>query len=1207
MKNVLLKIGIAAALLILPVVSFGQTGPIQGYCTQGASSAVTSGLISTNKLQGVVPQCTVTVYLTGTITKATITSDGTTSLTNPFMANTSGYWLFYVASNEGYDVTLSGGFPPQQYASPQTYVDLFPGAASSGVGTITGVTASTGLTGGGTSGNVTLGCLLSTSTQFGCAKPDGTTITATGGVLTAASTVVLQHGGANLTDQSLLNFVDTPASLSGGSLDAGYQPIKFKSDAVGGLAAETLTPLVASGIQNLVVPPSNAQFVIIYPTNVTTAQTNSTITVANDTSASIQTTPYCTFGGTGTATWTFTGALAAQAPWVVPANVTTAFAFAISSNLQTLGGSGNCLGVPFASSFAAATLGVTGSGITATALQGSNTWNLQQFTNQLLGATGTNLGTVQFQAQSTMSVPILAGGSYNIPLVGIIVYYTGTAPPVLTALNVKSPLNYNSTTNTLGIDSSAVFQSNILLSLPVVAALPIPSTTPGALATVRDGTSSTDCTTGGGSSISTCRSNGSAWVAFSGSGGTISLTTSGTSGAATLTGSTLNIPQYQGAVTLSTTGSSGAATFSGGALNIPQYQGSLTLTTSGTSGNATLSGTTLNIPNYSGGVGGVSSLNSQTGAVTVTGDSTLSVTTTTGNLALHVIGTGGSSVQYNPSNTQYLWIGDSHLVTNQQTGPTASAASCVGNTCTITATQSFVAGQDIWFADAFAPSCLGGQVWTVLSSGLSGSSFQVTARNCTTTSGAGGSLADASLNLPEVTQNQPFFAGHGTTINMGVDGQTTAQEVTNYTALYHSTISACVTSGAKCFVFVYGGVSNDIGAGTSPATIEGSINSLYGLIHADGATVVGIVGTNGAFNNIFNGQNGIAQFSVINDWIMTQYTKNVSPTTNGYDLLVNLFNALNDPYSTNFSSDNVHYTPGGTAVGAFTVNQAMASQASAAQGNAKSTGGWNVWTGFDEEYDSGTGQGLLRGMLDQGSANTTYPYQSWGTNSNAANYMMSWHFVSSGLYQEVFVPGSMRCWNVGGAGSGPVNNGGDTGLSRDGSVAKQVDVGDCAAQGNTNGGFGLTYLIGPGSAPSGSCSGSGLSGRMELTQDGAVTWCNPANTTWTTVIKGSTNCLNGASPAVCGSALNGAVALPTGTGSTLVVGTNAVTANSEISLQVDDTVNISGTTCNSTLATLVGTPLVITARTAGVSFTVSTSASAVITTNPLCFTYQIKN
>lgn len=69
-----------------------------------------------------------------------------------------------------------------------------------------------------------------------------------------------------------------------------------------------------------------------------------------------------------------------------------------------------------------------------------------------------------------------------------------------------------------------------------------------------------------------------------GGGGTISLTTTGTTGAAVLVGSTLNIPQYQGAITLTTTGTSGAATLSGNTLNIPQYSGNAGTVTSFSAG-----------------------------------------------------------------------------------------------------------------------------------------------------------------------------------------------------------------------------------------------------------------------------------------------------------------------------------------------------------------------------------------------------------------------------------------------------------------------------------------------------------------------------------------------------------------------------------------------------------------------------------------------
>src|SRR5579864_5873152 len=55
--------------------ALAQNGTIQGYCDQGGVSAQVSGLPSTNKLQGNIPSCTITVYLTGTQTKATIFSN----------------------------------------------------------------------------------------------------------------------------------------------------------------------------------------------------------------------------------------------------------------------------------------------------------------------------------------------------------------------------------------------------------------------------------------------------------------------------------------------------------------------------------------------------------------------------------------------------------------------------------------------------------------------------------------------------------------------------------------------------------------------------------------------------------------------------------------------------------------------------------------------------------------------------------------------------------------------------------------------------------------------------------------------------------------------------------------------------------------------------------------------------------------------------
>ena len=102
----------------------------QGSCTVGGQTVSVAGLQSTNYVQASYPSCTVTVYLTGTTTPATIFSSNTgTSLSNPFTANSYGSWIFWVnTSGVGYDVVMSGGGMPFSV----TWTDLIPGAGSGG-------------------------------------------------------------------------------------------------------------------------------------------------------------------------------------------------------------------------------------------------------------------------------------------------------------------------------------------------------------------------------------------------------------------------------------------------------------------------------------------------------------------------------------------------------------------------------------------------------------------------------------------------------------------------------------------------------------------------------------------------------------------------------------------------------------------------------------------------------------------------------------------------------------------------------------------------------------------------------------------------------------------------------------------------------------------------------------------------------------------
>ena len=104
-----------------------------------------------------------------------------------------------------------------------------------------------------------------------------------------------------------------------------------------------------------------------------------------------------------------------------------------------------------------------------------------------------------------------------------------------------------------------------------------------------------------------------------------------------------------------------------------------------------------------------------------------------------------------------------------------------------------------------------------------------------------------------------------------------------------------------------------------------------------------------------------------------------------------------------------------------------------------------------------------------------------------------------------------------------------------------------------------------------------------------------------TTYKTVTNCASAASPAVCGSAAAGHFVIAA-SATSVVVDTTAVTANSEILINEDQTQGTNlGVTCN----TGISSQPVISAVTPGTSFTVTISAGLV--TNPVCYGYSIIN
>jgi hypothetical protein len=105
------------------------------WCEVGNTKANISGSTSANTLQASYPKCTVTVYIVGTTTKATLFSDNIpTPLANPFTAATNGSFTFY-AVDGNYDVTtsggLNGGFP-----IPVTTPNIHLGGGGGGGGSV---------------------------------------------------------------------------------------------------------------------------------------------------------------------------------------------------------------------------------------------------------------------------------------------------------------------------------------------------------------------------------------------------------------------------------------------------------------------------------------------------------------------------------------------------------------------------------------------------------------------------------------------------------------------------------------------------------------------------------------------------------------------------------------------------------------------------------------------------------------------------------------------------------------------------------------------------------------------------------------------------------------------------------------------------------------------------------------------------------------
>ena len=152
MKSALLLI---ACLYASVALAQGPLSGANGDCTIGGQQVITQGLQSSGTqpigtttvssgsgVEASYPNCSVTVYLTGTLTKASIFANNLstpTSLGNPFTANGDSSWLFFAAPTACYDIVLQTGTGPT-LPEIRTFADVCLGTAA-GAGTVTLVTS----------------------------------------------------------------------------------------------------------------------------------------------------------------------------------------------------------------------------------------------------------------------------------------------------------------------------------------------------------------------------------------------------------------------------------------------------------------------------------------------------------------------------------------------------------------------------------------------------------------------------------------------------------------------------------------------------------------------------------------------------------------------------------------------------------------------------------------------------------------------------------------------------------------------------------------------------------------------------------------------------------------------------------------------------------------------------------------------------------